>query len=79
MARDRATRRQAQGKAKADARDQLESFGWLVDDAHFPLADRAIGRRANHGSFRTPEPWRAGPRIDRPILSERAAVAEGSN
>ncbi len=76
MARDRAARREAQDKAKGRARSQLQSFGHQEGDLW--LSDARVGRRANHGSFQTPEPWRAEMRLDRPVLSVRAAVAEGT-
>lgn len=72
--RDRSERRRAQGKAKARAKAQLRGFGWTEGDRW--LSDVRVGRRANHGSFRTPEPWRAELRLDRPVLSARAALAE---
>jgi len=75
MARDRAERWQAQAKAKDRSHAQLVSFGWGLSDRL--LNDRSVGRRANHGSFRTPEPWRAeARRCDRPVLSRRAAIAD---
>jgi len=71
--RGRAARRDTQSKAKGQAKTQLRSFGW--EDGDKWLSPVRVGRRANHGSFRTSEPYkRYGYDPRRPDTAGRRVV-----
>lgn len=63
----RAERREADRKAKSNARKLLVRQG-------LEATPTAVGRWATHGN-RSPEPYKAYMRLDRPTLNARQAIA----
>lgn len=63
----RAERRDADRKAKAHARATLKAQGLEATPV-------AVGRWATHGN-RSPEPYKAWMRLDRPTMNARKAIS----
>jgi len=63
----RADRRSYDAKAKANARATLKAQGLEATPV-------AVGRWATHGN-RSPEPYKAWMRLDRPTMNARKAIA----